>query len=277
MPGRFQLPGVGDPTQPTGGPRPPKLEQPEIKALEPQLKDVYDTWNRMKSPQANDMMLKALSPIIDNAVKTFGGSQDHNPIIRSRAKKIVIDSLPNYDPKQTKLKTFVFNQLQGLKRFSLQQGQIISIPEKVQLDFVNLKKTEDSLREELGRDPSTTELADAAMLSPKRIEYVRKLRMPSSEGTVSAVNASSDFSDFSDPAVANPSSKKDLGAWHSFVYEGLSDINKLIMEHSFGLNGKKLLSNEQIARSLRMSPSAISIRKTKIQQELDKREKLNLL
>ena len=277
MPGRFQLPGVGDPTQPTGGPRPPKLEQPEITALEPQLKDVYDTWNRMKSPQANDMMLKALSPIIDNAVKTFGGSQDHNPIIRSRAKKIVIDSLPNYDPKQTKLKTFVFNQLQGLKRFSLQQGQIISIPEKVQLDFVNLKKTEDSLREELGRDPSTTELADASMLSPKRIEYVRKLRMPSSEGTVSAVNASSDFSDFSDPAVVNPSSKKDLGAWHSFVYESLSDIDKLIMEHSFGLNGKKLLSNEQIARSMRMSPAAISIRKTKIQQELDKREKLNLL
>jgi hypothetical protein len=49
------------------------------------------------------------------------------------------------------------------------------------------------------------------------------------------------------------------------------------MEHSFGLNGKKLLSNEQIARSLRMSPAAISIRKNKIQQELDKREKLNLL
>jgi DNA-directed RNA polymerase specialized sigma subunit len=277
MPGRFELPGVGKPTQPTGGPKAPKLPEPEETALEPQFKETYEMWSRMKSPQANDMMIKSLSPIIDNAVKTFSGGQEANPIIRSRAKKIVIDSLPNYDPTKTKLKTYVFNQLQGLKRFSLQQGQIISIPEKVQLDFVNLKKTEDRLREELGRDPSTDELADASMLSPKRIEYVRRLRMPSSEGTISAVDTSSDFSDISDPAVVSPSNKKDINAWHSFVYSSLSDIDKVIMEHSLGLNGKKLLSNEQIARSLRMSPAAISIRKNKIQQELDKREKLNLL
>ncbi len=277
MPGRFNLPGVGKPTQPTGGPRPPKQEPVEEMALEPQLKETYETWARMKSPQANDMLLKNLSPIIDNAVKTFSGGQEANPIIKSKAKKIVIDSMPNYDPRQTKLKTYVFNQLQGLKRFSLQQSQIISIPEKVQLDFVALKKAEDRLREDLGRDPSTDELADDTMLSPKRIEYVRKLRMPSSEGTISAVDTQSDFSDVSDPAVINPGSKKDTGAWHSFVYSSLSNIDKVIMEHSMGLNGKKILSNEQLARSLRMSPAAISIRKNKIQLELDKREKLNVL
>lgn len=277
MPGQFQLPQVNKPTQPTGGPRPPSAPAaiPSL-ALEPEFHEVYGMWQRNKTPEANDAMLKALNPIIDNAVKTYGGS-DRNPVIRSKAKKIVIDALPNYDPANTKLKTYVFNHLQGLKRFSMQQGQIISIPEQVQLDYVNLKKKEDELREDLGRDPSDNELADATFLSPKRIAYVRNLRMPSSEGTILQPLMNSDSGDFNDPHVVNRASKGDLSAWHSFVYDSLGDTDKVIMEHSFGLNGKKVLSNQQIAAKLGVTPAAISLRKSRIQQELDKRETLKVI
>lgn len=276
MAGNYNLPGVGKPSQPTGGPKPPKAPEPPTPlALEPEYTHAYETWKRAPSPETNDELLKALDPVIDSAVKTYGGG--NNSIVRSRAKKILMDSLPKYDPAATKLKTYAFNQLQGLKRFSMQQSQIISIPEQVQLDYVNLAKSENELRDTLGRDPTDTELADATSLSLKRIGYVRKLRMPSSEGGVLKPMTGSDNTDFNDPAVNPQDSNKELSAWHSFVYDSLGDIDKLIMEHSFGLNGKKVLSSQQIAAKLRVSPAAISIRKNKIQQELDKRDKLNIL
>ena len=277
MPGQFDLPQVKKPTQPTGGPRPPAppTQTPGL-ALEPEFHNVYGLWQRDKTPESNDAMLKAVTPIIDNAVKAYGGAGS-NPVIKSRAKKIVIDSLPNYDPANTKLKTYLFNQLQGLKRFSMQQGQIISIPEQVQLDYVHLKKKENEMREDLGRDPSDSELSDAVSISPKRMAYVRGLRMPSSEGTVLQPFRNSDSGDFNDPSVANKVRKSDLGAWHSFVYDSLGDTDKIVMEHSFGLNGKPVLSSQGIASKLGVTPAAVSIRKSKIQQELDKRENLQVI
>jgi len=101
--------------------------------------------------------------------------------------------------------------------------------------------------------------------------------MPSSEGSVLKPMVGSDNTDFNDPEVRAQGGSREMSAWHSFVYDSLGDVDKLIMEHSFGLNGKKQLSNQQIAAKLRVSPAAISIRKNKIQQELDKRDNLNLL
>ena len=276
MPGPYDLPGIPKPTQPTGGPKPPSAftEQPQS-ALEPEFKNAYETWKSNQNPEGNDMMLKSLQPVIDNAVKAYAGNA--SPIIRSKAKKIIIDSLPNYDPQGSKLKTYLFNQLQGLKRFSMQQGQIISVPEQVQLDYSNLRKRENELKEELGRDPSTEELADATSMSAKRISYVRGLKPPMSEGFTSRPAPNSEGTDYGDPAVVGASGKKDAAAWHDFVYGGLGAIDKLIMEHSLGLYGKGVLSNEQIARKLGVSPAAISLRKNKIQKELDKRYQLNIL
>jgi len=275
MPGLPNIPAVPKPTQNTGGPRPPVINPiNEGLALEPEFHQPYGVWKHSPSLQTNDMMLNTLKPIIDNAVKTYGGPD--SPIIRSKAKKIVIESLPNYDPNNTKLKTYVFNQLQGLKRFSMQQSQILSIPEQVQLDYSNLYKKENELKEELGRDPTTDELADAAMMSPKRINYVRQLRLPSSEGTMSRPAQGAEGGDYNDPSVM-ADGPKELSGWHDFVYHGLGDTDKLIMEHSFGLFGKKILSNQDIAKKLKVSPAAISIRKNKLQQELDKRENLNVI
>lgn len=277
MAGQFNLPSIPNPTQPTGGPRPPSIQAPEPElALEKEFRNVYNVWKSNNTPEANDMLLKAVNPIIDTAVKTYAGG-GHNSVVKSRAKKIVIESLPKYDPANTKLKTYIFNQLQGLKRFSMQQAQIINIPEQVQLDYVNLKKKEDELREDLGRDPNTQELSDATYLSPKRIAYVKQLRMPSSEGTVLRPMAGAENTDFNDPSVINPGSEKNVGAWHQFVYDSLSGTDKLIMEHSFGLLGKAVLSNQEIAKKLGVSPAAISLRRNKIQQELDKRDTLKLL
>lgn len=274
MPGQFDIPQIGKPTQPTGGPKAPgsMFKPDESLALEPSYQYVYNMWKADPTPQTNDEMLKAVRPIIDSALKTYGGAGQ--PILKSKAKKIVIDTLPKYDPTNTKLKTYIFNQLQSIKRMSMQQNQIINIPEQVQLDYASLSRAETELSEQLGRDPSTEELSDFASLSPKRIEYIRKLRMPASEGLLASNQANSGMTEYNDPSVK---SNDNANAWLSFVYAGMGDTDKLIMEHSFGLYGKPVLSNQDIAKKLKISPAAVSIRRNKIQSELDKRNTLHLL
>jgi DNA-binding NarL/FixJ family response regulator len=47
------------------------------------------------------------------------------------------------------------------------------------------------------------------------------------------------------------------------------------MEHTLGLHGKKVLSNQEIARKLRLTPGAVSQRKATIQQLLNQEQELS--
>lgn len=191
---------------------------------------------------------------------------------------MALDALPRYDARQAKLKTFLMNQLQGLRRAAAKDAAVINIPEQVQLDHHHMARAEDELRDRLGRDPSTDELADETGLSARRIAYVRRLKMPAAEGGVLQPLRGAEGDDFNDPAVRSPTGGDDARAWHDFVYASLTDpADRVVMEHSLGLYGKPVLSNQEIARRLGVTPSAVSQRKTRIQGRLDERAELGIL
>lgn len=278
MPLTPNLPGVPPPSAPTGGPRPPSaLPGAAGDLLEPDFAPVYTAWKARPSLQANGLMLRTIDPIIQSAVKTYGGSAP-SPTLVSKARKMALEVLPRYDPSKTKMKTFLMSQLQGLRRASAKDTSIINVPEQVQLDHFHLSKAEDELRDQLGRDPSTDELADLTGLSTRRIVYVRKLQMPASEGGILQPIQGGEGDDFNDPAVRTLSGGDDARAWHQFVYASLSDpADQVIMEHSLGLHAKAVLSNQEIARKLGVTPSAVSQRKARIQSKLDERAHLGIL
>lgn len=278
MPRGSPLPGLPSPFAPTGGPRPPSApagDPPDL--LEADFAPAYAAWKARPSLQANGHVLRAIDPVIQSAVKTYGGSAP-SPTLVSKARKMALEVLPRYDPKQTKLKTFLMGQLQGLRRASAKDTAIINVPEQVQLDHHHLTRAEADLRDQLGRDPSTDELADATGLSAKRIAYVRKLRMPASEGGILQPIQGGEGDDFNDPAVRSLSGDADAKAWHAFVHASLTDpADQVIMEHTLGLNGRAVLSNQEIARKLGITPSAVSQRKARIQGKLDERQSLGIL
>ena len=47
------------------------------------------------------------------------------------------------------------------------------------------------------------------------------------------------------------------------------------MENSLGMNGRKVLSNQELARKLNRSPGAISQAKARIQELLNKEDELS--
>lgn len=238
--------------------------------LEPDYAEPFKLWKTAQTPVSNGAMLKAVQPVIDSAVKSYGGGSQ-SPLLASRARRIVLDSLPTYDSTKGPLKVHLDNQLRGLRRVSAQQNQIINIPEQVQLDQHHVYEAENRLRDWHGRDPTDEELSDETGLSGKRLAYIRKAGGGMPEGALESVSAEGE--DGISPAVV----ASDDDAWNSFVYGSLPAQDRLVMEWSLGLNGKRKLPSVEIARKLGVTPAAVSQRKARIQKMLDQRQSLGVL
>lgn len=241
--------------------------------LEKEYRDIYMKWKENPTQENTEELYKRISPIVNKAIKLFVGS-DPPPQLVSKAKVLAMNALKSYDPKKAQLNTYLLIHLQVLMRYAAEYNRPIHVPERVAMDWKLIQEKISEFKDEYGREPSDSELADATGLSIKRIEYVRKMRAQVSEGAYSPESGSDEESAF-DPAVRNVNIEAEL-AWIEFVYQDLSPIDQVIMEHTLGLHGKPILSNEEIAKKLNMTPSAVSQRKAKIQELLNKREEYDV-
>lgn len=233
--------------------------------LEPEFRPHYEAWKSKPSPQTSSALLGAVRPVLDSAVRSYGGAGT-SPTLRSRAKLMALDALGNYDPSRAKLRTHLMVQLQGLRRASAKEQQMISIPERVALDLHRLGAAEGSLRDSLNRDPSDAELSEHVGLSPARIGYIRQARPAYAEGTIHGATSGDE-----DQGEFNPAVRQQGPDTHmlDFVYHDLDPADQVIMEHTLGLRNKPVLPKQQIAAKLGMSPAAVSQRAARIQAKLN--------
>lgn len=240
------------------------------KTIEPEFDAPYQAWKANPGPETNAEMLKVLTPTIAGAIKTHVG--DTNPLIESRARKLVLDTLPGYAPEKGRLSTYVYGQLQGLKRINRQQSSVLKTPERVAQDSYFLAQAEQDLQHELGRAPTDSELADKTGLSPKRMKSVRRYSAPIAEGQM--IDPETGMSGYIG-SVQNPWEQQRHSAWTQMVYDDLDPYHQKIMEHTLGMNGRRVISNQQLAEKLKRSPGAISQAKARIQALLDQGEELS--
>jgi DNA-directed RNA polymerase specialized sigma subunit len=158
-----------------------------------------------------------------------------------------------------------------LQRAARKQQQILSIPERVQMESGHLKRVEDNLTEKLGREPSTAELASASGLSAKRIAKVRAFRYPVSEGSMITLD---DEGQEQGPAVVD-TGKERAEAWRQIVYMDADPVDQKIMEWSFGMHGAPQIEVFEMAKRLGVTPAAISQRRNRLQRMLDQEAELS--
>jgi DNA-directed RNA polymerase specialized sigma subunit len=238
--------------------------------LEDEFRNSYGEWTKEPNPVNTGKFLKSIDPVLQSALRTFGG-KNPSPNMHSHAKLLALHAAGSYDPSRAKLRTHLMTHLQGLRRASAKESQIISIPERVGLDLHHLHTAEEELRDRLGREPSTSELADHSGISMKRIGHVRKAKPGYAEGQMVSENEEGGESAFNPAVLSRPTD-----VWHEFIYHDLHPIDQLIMEHTLGMHGRRQLSKQAIARKLRLSPGAISQRAARIQQKLDQKEDLGI-
>lgn len=235
--------------------------------LEAELSEPYQAWKKKPGPEANGMILKALDPVIEGAIRTHVG--EPNPLLKSRARLLTLEGLKGYDPSRGRLTSHLYNHLQGLKRVNRQQTTVLRVPERVSLDRYNLERHTEELRNDLGREPTDDEVADRTGFSTRRIAHVRSYQPAVAEGTIDEATQGGGVQGgvTSGRPVAHPPHV-------DVVYDELDTYHRLVMEHALGLNGRKPLPNHEIARRLGRSPGAVSQAKLRIQQKLDEAEGL---
>jgi|SRR5215471_13519914 len=235
--------------------------------LEPELAQDYADWKAAGTPEANAQMLGRIQPMIDQAIQAHVGPS--NPLLVSRARGLALHALRSYDPTRARLRTHLFNQLQGLKRVSRQQSSVLHVPERVSLDRYHLERHTQELMDRLGREPTDEELADATGFSPRRMQRVRSYLPAVAEGTLESADPEGRNQIYGGVILPQQQQSR-LDAVRDLVYGDLSPQDQLIMAHALGMGGRRPLSNQQIAARLKRSPGLISQRKAAIQQMLDR-------
>ena len=240
--------------------------------LEKDYHDAYNAWSADTNSTTSSDLLNKVRPVIDTALQAYGGSSSKSPTLRSKARRLALDSFGSYDPNKGTMKTHLMSQLQGLRRYSQQEQQIISVPEQVAMDLQRTEAAGRELEDRLGRPASDSELADYTGLSVKRLTHIRKARHPVATGTI--------MQERGDAGMFMPATrpvKDDSTSWVEFVYSDLNETDQYILERSMGLHGHPALSPGQLAKDLKLSPGAISQRMQKIQNKLDQRDELGML
>lgn len=229
--------------------------------LEPEFREPYDAWKSGDSPETRRHLLKAVKPVLDTAVSTYGGG---GSLAGSYARTEALKAFGSYNPEQGSMKNHLLSQLRRLQRRVPQVSNVIAVPERVMADRRHLQETEDQLADSLGRSPSSSELANASGLSVKRLAYIRN----ASSG-VPTGSYTDEAGDTRLPASTIPGQDPAGDAWQRMVYDSLPAVDQAIMDMSLGLHGTPVQENRGIAKKLGLSPGAISQRKKKIQQLID--------
>lgn len=228
--------------------------------LEDQYHVAWQAYKKTPTPEARTALVSQLTPVIDNGLKAFGA--DGSATLRTQAKLLAAKALDTYDPAKGKLGTHVMSSLQGLSRLRQREQQIIHVPERHAAMQRHVMDSEERLRDELGREPSDAEIADASNVS---LKMLGKLRTAAPVNTGSLLDAAGNQREASSVLPVNAERKY---SWTDFVYEDQDNINKIIMENLLGMRGRPVLPIKAIAAKLNLTPSAVSQRAAKIQAEL---------
>ncbi len=223
------------------------------------MEDAWKDWKASPTPAKMSALLTKADPIINKAVSSYAGG---NAFMRPHARKLAITAFKNYDPtKGTKLSSHIMTQMQPLQRAVREQTQLIKVPERVSIELYHVRQAKQQLQDHLGRAPSDREVADHTGLSHKRLLHLEKYgRSDVSESSLTAPSEDGEMETFY-PGVNKADPQK---VWMEYVHHDLGPVDQQILEWRTGLYGKEQLSNQEIARRLKISPSAVTQRAAKI-------------
>lgn len=232
--------------------------------IEPEFKDTYMEWHKNPAPETNVKLLGQISPVLDKGIRMYGSG---SALDKSKAKELAMQAMSTYDPTRSKLQSHLLNHMKGLQRYG--NKPVLKVPERDAIVIQSLKKNMAELEDSLGREPTEVELSDYVKISPEKLVKLRKkMEYQTTGGLDMQVENHANASRI-------PGDNSEQDAWVSFILPDLSPIDQQILTYTLGLSGKPKLSNTQIAAKVRLSPGAISQRKQKIQQILDRQEELS--
>ena len=216
-------------------------------------------WQKDPSPQLTQRVLGLIKPTIQSALHTYVPGQEAD--YRIKATGYALNSLKNYNSaKKVSPNTYIFSQLRRLSRIKRQRQNIVHIPQSQIYQQAQVNKALQQFQDMYDRQPTDQQLADKLHVSKAKLAKMLQGNKRSVIPDSSAINPITGQSTFSQNAIT----QKD---YFDYVYRSVSPQDKLIMQYTSGF-GKPVLSNNQIAAKLKLSPGAVSQHKARLQAML---------
>lgn len=235
------------------------------------LDDMYAAWTKGQDSMQLQAMLDQLGPDIDKAVYAYSGL-NAGPAVKTRAKLLATKAIKKYTPSAgSSLRSWVYTQLQPLNRYSRELAPS-PIPERAYQQISALKKYEAEFYENKGRVASDGELADLTGMSVRQLNKIRNMDKKVFNESFTAFAGENPVTSQELTVAKNPGFQKDV---LDTMYSSFTPQEQVILEHKLGYNNKKLLSNNDIAKKLRISPGRVSQLTTSIASRLDEYAQLN--
>jgi len=235
------------------------------------LDDIYGVWVKTKDSSQLQIMLDQLNPDIDKAVYAYSGL-NAGPAVKTRAKLLATKAIKKYSPNSgSSLRSWVYTQLQPLSRYSRELAPS-PVPERAYQQISALKKFEADFYENKGRVPSDGEVSDLTGMSIRQLNKVRSMDKRVFSESSAAFTGDNPVTSQEITIAQNPGFQKDV---LDTMYSSFTPQEQVILEHKLGYNGKKIMSNNDIAKSLKISPGRVSQLTTTIAARLDEYARLN--
>jgi len=226
-----------------------------------------ELWSNYKSgnKEAKRELIGSLKPVVRGQVNRFKNSGIPISAIELEGYRLTSHAIDTYAPEKSQLNTHVTNNLKKLSRFVTTYQNIGHIPEPRALLIGKYNNIRSNLQDDLGREPTIEELADALSVSPVEITRLQtELRKDLSMEMPSAEEDAGGFYMYVRTDETDPRLKQAL----EFVYFDADPIDKKILEYTFGIGGTPLKKLNEIEKELNLSDSSLKRRKKKLALEL---------
>jgi len=172
-------------------------------------------------------------------------------IIHSYGKKYALDAFKTYNPIKGSINTHLYNNISQLSRLIYQHQNAIRLPEQ-QIQLIGkVNASRDILTDELGREPTTEEIADNLSLPKAHIAKVIR-------------NQRADFLNDSDTDMQHAYGDHDneIGNKIFQFRQTLNDTRKDQFDSFTGYNNVTPLSPQQFGLKFKLKPYEVSRLKT---------------
>ena len=216
-------------------------------------------WQKTKDPAIFANLMVRYQPVIHSAVNRFKTTGVAPATLRAQATTQVIKAINSYNPdKNTQPTTHIWNNLFKLQRTAMESLTSGHIPEYRNIKRSTFQITKDNLTDRLGYEPSAEEMADELSWDINEVS-----RMNSElGGEVTASQAEFDF--YGNSTIKEHPDRALAG----YLYHELKGREKTVFEHTFGLGGKAILNNKEIAKKVKLNEMAVHRMKKKMSKKI---------
>lgn len=210
--------------------------------------ELWHTWNsKGRTEEHLKPLYQSMKPVVNKAISAWAGRVPvPTSAIHAEMHKQFFNALKTYQPGKSALNTWVTNNLRKGGRFIKNYQNIGRIPENQIEKIEPYKKAKQELYDKLGYEPDTASIAEHMGV------HVRKIQQLEKENRQDL--AASMFNEGDPAEILAP---KELEALTLVQYD-LTPEQRIVYEHTFGMNGKKMLKPGEIADKTGIHPSKVS-------------------